>query len=221
MMQPPRTLTVDERNYYALNERVYRWFAHVYDAVVLPLRPFRARVVTASGVGPDASLLDVATGTGEQAYAFAQQCRHVVGVDISDGMLDVAARKYGGLPNLSFQHADATDLPFDDASFDAACVSFALHEMPPTIREKTLREMTRVVRRGGRIIVVDYGLPERAWFRPIVFHAVKLYERERYAEFVQSDLRDALGRAGLVEIREDPHFGGAVRLVTARKPAGV
>ena len=82
----------------------------------------------------------------------------VIGIDLSEAMLRVARRK-NGLPNVTFQRADATALPFEDANFDAACVSFALHEMPATIRERVVREMARVTKVGGTVVVVDYALP--------------------------------------------------------------
>jgi tRNA/tmRNA/rRNA uracil-C5-methylase (TrmA/RlmC/RlmD family) len=85
--------TEEERAYYSLSRRVYPVFAPFYDAVALPLRKLRHEVTEMVDLGPDARVLDVATGTGSQALAFAAKAREVVGIDLSEAMLRVARRK--------------------------------------------------------------------------------------------------------------------------------
>src|SRR5512134_962870 len=153
-----RGRTDEEREYYSFSRRVYAVFAHVYDAVVFPFRKLRHEVASRVDLPPGARLLDVATGTGQQAFAFAEKAREVVGIDLSEEMLRIARRK-NRFSSVSFQQADAAELPFEDDSFDASCVSFALHEMPSSVRKRVLREMARVTRPGGSIAVIDYGLP--------------------------------------------------------------
>jgi ubiquinone/menaquinone biosynthesis C-methylase UbiE len=104
-------------------------------------------------------------------------------------------------------------LPFADAAFDAATISFAAHEMPESVRERALREMARVTRHGGRVAVVDYGFPRNAVARWIVFHVVKLYERDHYAEFVYSDLPALLRRCRIQPTIDRPMLGGIARVV--------
>jgi demethylmenaquinone methyltransferase/2-methoxy-6-polyprenyl-1,4-benzoquinol methylase len=219
-----REQTGQERDYYALNEKVYRVFAPFYDTVTAPIARLRREVVSASGAGPTSKVLDVATGTGAQARAFAERCREVVGIDISEHMLRVA-RRQNRSSNLELLRADATELPFGDGSFDVSCISFALHEMPPGVRERVVREMTRVTKPEGTIVLVDYGLPRSAAGRSLVYHIVKLYERERYAEFIRSDLRAFLRELGLDVRAERSMLLHAVRVVvlSSRKggvPAG-
>jgi demethylmenaquinone methyltransferase/2-methoxy-6-polyprenyl-1,4-benzoquinol methylase len=192
--------TEEERAYYSLQNRVWASFAPFYDLVVLPIRRLRRRVADMLELGPRSRVLDVATGTGEQAFAFAAKAGEVVGIDLSEEMLRVARRKNRFL-NVSFRHADATRLPFDDKSFDVACASFALHEMPPRVRERVLREMARVTKTDGAIVIVDYALPKNSAASSLVFRFVKLYERDCYAEFVQSDL-DALARSAGIQLGE-------------------
>ena len=203
--------TQEEHEYYSLNRRVYASFAPFYELVVSPIAPLRCRVAALAGVDARARVLDVATGTGAQARAFAEKAREVVGVDLSESMLRVARRK-SRARNLIYQHADATALPFDDASFGVSCVSFALHEMPNTIRARVVGEMARVTRAGGTVVVVDYR--RRAGTLGEVIHRfVKLYERERYAEFIGSDLLGLIRTAG-IEVREDrAMLLGAVRII--------
>lgn len=203
--------TNDERDYYALNARVWPLVAPFYDLVVAPFKRIRPEVVTLAGVGPISRVLDVATGTGAQAHAFAQRAGKVVGVDLCDAMLRIARRRRRA-ENLTYRQADATALPFPDSSFDVACISFAVHEMPRTIRDRALAEMVRVTVPDGTIVVVDYAPPRDGLERAIA-RVVKLYEGERYADFIRSDLRELLRKAG-VEVREERRFlHGAVRAV--------
>ena len=117
--------------------------------------------------------------------------------------------------------ADAAELPFDEATFDASCVSFALHEMPASVRERVVREMARVTKPGGSIMIVDYGLPRNRFASTMVFHVVKLYERHHYESFVKSDWRTLLGSAG-VEVSDDrPMLGGMARVLIGRTVASM
>lgn len=204
-------LTNDERDYYAQNARVWPLVAPFYDLVVAPLQRLRPEVVTLAGVGPISRVLDVATGTGAQAHAFAQRAGKVVGVDLCEAMLRIARRRRRA-KNLTYRQADATAFPFSEASFDVASISFALHERPRSIRDRALAEMVRVTVPRGTVVVVDYAPPRDVLERAIA-RVVKLYEGERYADFIRSDLRELLRKAG-VEVREERRFlRGAVRAV--------
>ena len=216
----PLGRTDEERAYYSFSRRAYAIFAPVYDAVVFPFRTLRHDVASTVDLRAGARLLDVATGTGQQAFAFAKKAREVVGIDLSEAMLRIARRK-NQFPNVTFQQADAAELPFDEASFDASCVSFALHEMPASVRERVVREMARVTKPGGSIMIVDYGLPRNRFASTIVFHIVKLYERHHYESFVKSDWRTLLASAG-VEVSEDrPALRGMARVLMGRRVASM
>jgi len=163
-------------------------------------------------------ILDVATGTGGQAFAFARARRgyDVVGIDLSEEMLKVANQKNGN-QNLRYQVADATNLPFEDDHFDVSCVSFALHEMPLAMREKAIEEMVRVTRPKGMIVVVDYALPENRIGRYLIFHPIKSLETKYYPEFVESDLKALLRKSG-VEIGAERRAAlGGVRILKGIK----
>jgi ubiquinone/menaquinone biosynthesis C-methylase UbiE len=208
--------TEEERAYYSLNRKVFGSLASWYDPVVRPIRRLRREVASMLDIGPGSRVLDVATGTGEQAFAFAEKGFEVVGIDLSDAMLNVARRK-NRTSNVTFRAADATELPFEDRTFDASCISFALHEMPRSIREKVVREMARVTKAGGAIVVVDYALPQNVLASAIVYRLVGLYERDTYAEFVRSDL-DALLEGAGVEVHEHRKaLLGATRIVAGRR----
>lgn len=208
--------TAEERAYYALSRRVYAIFAYFYDVVVFPVRGLRREVARAAALRSDMRVLDVATGTGEQAFAFAETAGEVVGIDLSEQMLRIARRKNRS-SNVSFQQADATRLPFEDASFDVSCVSFAFHEMPDSIRKRALAEMLRVTKPEGAIIVVDYALPKKPISRWLAYHFIKLYEADEYARFVKSDLKSLFEPAGLVISDQHPALGGSVAITIGRR----
>lgn len=107
----PPVLADDESAYYALSRRVYgSWFATAYDTITWPLRGLRSRVASLAGVTARTSALDVATGTGAQARAFAEAGAGVVAIDLSPRMLAIAKRKHGDR-DIEFVEGDATALP--------------------------------------------------------------------------------------------------------------
>src|SRR3972149_8548562 len=191
----------DEREYYSLVKKVFDILAPFYDIVAMPLSRLRGRVVDFTGAEKGSKILDVATGTGKQAFPFAEKGYDVTGIDLSEAMLKVTNKK-NRYKNVNFQVTDATNLPFEDYSFDVASVSFALHDMPLTIREKVLKEMVRVTKPEGMIVIVDYALPRNRIGRFLIYHFVRLYERESYLRFIKSDL-EALLRKSCIEIKEE------------------
>jgi len=106
-------------------------------------------------------VLDVCCGTGNQVIHYAKRGIIATGIDLSPDMMKLAERnkrKYG-LSNVSFQIADAVDLPFQDNFFDYASISFALHEKERTARDKIISEMKRVVKKGSALIFIDFKVP--------------------------------------------------------------
>ena len=108
-------------------------------------------------------LLDLATGSGDLALAVAKSLpdTRVVGADFCRPMLEVA--RGNGLPELV--EADGMKLPFADSSFDALTVAFGLRNM--ACWETALREMARVIRPGGHLLVLDFSLPTLPVIRPL------------------------------------------------------
>lgn len=124
------------------------------------------RIATTKAVDPQPGqrILDIAAGTGTSSAAFAARGAQVVAADFSEGMLDVGRQRHGDNPNITFQWADATDLPFDDHSFDAATISYGLRNVADTMA--ALREMRRVVKPGGRVVVAEFSTPHPVIRRP-------------------------------------------------------
>jgi demethylmenaquinone methyltransferase / 2-methoxy-6-polyprenyl-1,4-benzoquinol methylase len=126
---------------------------------------WRARAVDLARVSPGSRVLDVATGTGDLALELARRVApggEVVGADFAEGMLDRArakAERHPGAVRPRFEWADATALPYPDDSFDAATVGFGVRNFEDLPRG--LAEMARVVRPGGRVVVLEITTPTR------------------------------------------------------------
>ncbi|MEW6102022.1 MAG: class I SAM-dependent methyltransferase [Candidatus Omnitrophota bacterium] len=195
------TIISEEKKYYLLIKKVFAILAPFYDFLTFPISGIRDKVANSADARFGAKILDVATGTGGQAFAFAKKGYQVVGVDLSEAMLKVAQRK-NKYENVRFETADAANIPFEGGHFDVSCISFALHDMPAGVRGKVLKEIRRVTKPNGIIIIVDYGLPESGIGRALVYNLVKLYEGKYYREFIKSDLAGFLTMAG-IEIKEE------------------
>jgi len=207
---------VDEvQEYYALTRKAFDLLAPIYHWMTLPLRRVRPLVVEFSQVQPGAKVLDVATGTGEQAFAFARSSCDVIGVDLTDSMLQ-RARQRNREGKVKFEVGDATHLRFATKSFDITCISFALHDMPPFIRQKVISEMIRVTKLDGRLIVVDYDLPQNKLGRILVRWFVSLYEGKYYDQFIVSDMGSLLESNGIEVTDQLPILAGAGRIWNGR-----
>src|SRR4030065_2631581 len=119
----------EEKEYYSLVKKVFDILAPFYDIVTLPFSRVRDKVVNVTDARNGSRILDVATGTGKQAFAFANKGYEVIGIDLSEAMLKVANKKnkYG---NVTFEVADATNLLFEDNGFDVSCGSFGFPDIP-------------------------------------------------------------------------------------------
>ena len=125
-------------------------------------RRWRAAVLRAVAPAPGERVLDLAAGTGTSSEPFAAAGAVVVPCDFSQGMLQVGKR---ARPRLPFVAGDATRLPFDDASFDVVTISFGLRNIVDP--DAGLREMLRVTRPGGRLVVCEFSAPTYPPFRTV------------------------------------------------------
>jgi demethylmenaquinone methyltransferase / 2-methoxy-6-polyprenyl-1,4-benzoquinol methylase len=125
---------------------------------------WRRAMVSAVDPRPGQRILDVATGTGMVAFKLAQRGATVVGLDQSEAMLSGARERLSRSPELvdrmSFVRGEAERLPFDDAEFDALTFTYLLRYVDD--RAATMRELARVVKPGGRVGMVEFGVPSAA-----------------------------------------------------------
>lgn len=136
---------------------------------------WRHRLVAAVRRQPPRDVLDLATGSGDVAFALARGLGPgvpITGIDFCPPMLDVAAAKKSAhghgsrYIDVMFLQGDGLALPLEDKSFDAVTISFGLRNMAD--RARALAEMRRVLRPGGRLLVLEFSQPQ-AWFRPLYY----------------------------------------------------
>src|SRR4051794_22891663 len=191
---------------------------------------WRERAVDLARVGPGSRALDVATGTGDLAIALRRRGADVIGQDFSDGMLELARRK---APELRFEQGDALALPYADGEFDAVTVGFGARNFADLARG--LREMTRVAKPGGRVVVLEITTPQRpplSWFFRLWFDRVVpalgrlAGDPDAYNYLPSSvrrfpgprDLAAELAAAGLTEVRWVLTAGGIIAIHAGTKP---
>jgi len=189
---------------------------------------WRAAAVRSSGARSGDRVLDCATGTGDLAMAFRRAVGasgHVVGTDFCEEMLAIASDKSAraGL-SIRYEPADVLSLPYQDDSFDVASIAFGIRNVEDPGRG--LREMARVVRPGGRVVVLEFGQPGGALFAPLYrFYSKRILptiggwvsgERSAYEYLDRTSSRFPAGEAFTALMRAT----GAFRVVDARPLTG-
>lgn len=194
---------------------------------------------------PGSRSIDVCCGSGEMAFQLAKRSGpfgSAIGLDFSDEMLETARHKQleNEMVNVEFIKGDALALPFGDGVFDAATNGFALRNV--TDIAKTLQEMTRVVRIGGRVVCIEVSRPSfpltKAFFDVYYFKVVPwlgdhlVSDQEisdgfsAYTWLAESlrnfpprrEIANMMKRAGLIEVKARPVGFGAVTIYSGTKP---
>ncbi|OGN89285.1 MAG: hypothetical protein A2158_01725 [Chloroflexi bacterium RBG_13_46_14] len=137
-------------------------FMFSYETLVDPLlRDIRKCTPEFSGMKAGDKVLDVCCGTGAQVLEYGRRGIIATGIDISPNMLNIATKNSmkQKAVNVSFQLADATNLPFIDCYFDYASISLGLHDKEKPIRYQIISEMKRVVKLNGALVFIDFQFP--------------------------------------------------------------
>lgn len=179
----------------------------IYDLITLPLSILRKQVVMYAEVHKGSTILDVGTGMGGQAFAFAKRGYTVVGVDISEPMVEKAKQK-NSYEHVSFHMADATNLPYPSNHFTCTCAFFTLHEMPIQMMKKVLSEMARVTDPQGTVMIADFIPVNDSVIGTVVYRFLRLFEPQWFSKFVHINFRALLENVGIVVENQYPFLWG-------------
>ena len=193
---------------------------------------WRARAADLAALDPGGRALDVACGTGDLAIELARRVGptgEVIGSDFSEEMLSRARAK---APELRWEWGNALELPYDDGAFDASTVGFGARNFSDL--DRGLAEMARVVRPGGRVVILEITTPRRpplstfysVWFDRIVPLIGRLTGEDEAYTYLPSSVKRfpgpeglaaVMARAGLREIRWILTAGGIIALHVGTK----
>jgi demethylmenaquinone methyltransferase/2-methoxy-6-polyprenyl-1,4-benzoquinol methylase len=229
----PRSGTLSEPQVRAMFDRIAGFYDLMNTVMTAGLHHrWRARAGDLAALGPGDSALDVACGTGDLAIELSRRVGpggEVIGSDFAQEMLERARAK---APALSWECANALELPYASGRFDAATVGFGARNFSDL--DRGLAEMARVVKPGGRVVVLEITTPRRPplstfyslWFDRVVPLIGRLTgEEEAYTYLPNSvkrfpgpeGLASAMQRAGLGEIRWVLTAGGIIALHVGKK----
>ncbi len=229
----PRSGTMSEPQVRAMFDRIAGFYDLMNSVMTAGLHHrWRARAADLAALGPGDSALDVACGTGDLAIELARRVGpggEVIGSDFAEEMLD---RARGKAPELVWEWGNALELPYASGRFDAATVGFGARNFSDL--DRGLAEMTRVVRPGGRVVVLEITTPHRpplstfysVWFDRIVPLIGRLTGEEEAYTYLPSSVKRfpgpeglaaAMQRAGLGEIRWILTAGGIIALHVGTK----
>lgn len=128
---------------------------------------WRKKMLRRACVAEGMKVLDIACGTGDMSFALASSGADVTGIDISAGMLEVAEakKKKRRAGNVVFMNASAESIPFEDESFDVVTISFGIRNFDR--RMHCLSEIFRVIRPGGKLLILEFAIPRNRVWRAI------------------------------------------------------
>jgi demethylmenaquinone methyltransferase/2-methoxy-6-polyprenyl-1,4-benzoquinol methylase len=199
----------------------------IYARLLDPLlRNMRRAVYEISGLAPGDAVLDVACGTGAQVFEYARRGLQATGLDADPSMLRQAEYYRARRPGLepTFVLGDAARLPFGDAAFAGASISLALHENAAAAQDAIVREMRRVVKQGGPIVLADLQapLPRHPVGQAVAFveWAAGEENRRNFRAFTEAGGLDAILKlSGLKAVRTRQAALGIIRIVaTINRP---
>jgi demethylmenaquinone methyltransferase/2-methoxy-6-polyprenyl-1,4-benzoquinol methylase len=229
----PRSGTLSEPQVRAMFDRIAGFYDVMNSVMTAGLHHrWRARAADLAALAPGGRALDVACGTGDLAIELARRVGptgEVIGSDFSEEMLVRARAK---APELRWEWGNALELPYDDGAFDASTVGFGARNFSDL--DRGLAEMARVVRPGGRVVVLEITTPHRpplstfysVWFDRIVPLIGRLTGEDEAYTYLPSSVKRfpgpeglaaAMARAGLREIRWILTAGGIIALHVGTK----
>jgi len=199
------------KDYKKYNDQLFSRWAPVYDVFELILSDVRSQIT--KEINPiNKSVLDVATGTGSLAIDLSKSAEKVVGIDLSSKMLDVAEKKRKN-DNLSFLLMDASCMKFNDEEFDLVTISLGLHDMPLDIRTLVLEEVKRVLKRDGKLYILEYNTPKNN-LESALARLINTFESKYYLDFINSDFEHYLLSLGFKIEKQTDYLFNHLRFLT-------
>lgn len=226
--------TLPESQVRAMFDRVARVYDVLNSVMTAGLHHrWRERAADVAEAGPGDRILDVATGTGDLAIELRRRVGdsgEVVGVDFSESMLAIAREK---APEIRFEQGNALELPYADGEFDATTVGFGVRNFADL--DRGLAELRRVVRPGGRVVVLEFTIPQRPplstffgiWFDRIVPLLGRLSDDPEAYTYLPNSVKrfpgpaalaGQLAGAGLTDVRWIVTAGGIVTIHAGTVP---
>jgi ubiquinone/menaquinone biosynthesis C-methylase UbiE len=199
-------------------ELLFRGTADVMRRQVIPPITRFVRAALRAGARP-MRLLDVACGTGRTLHQIAQAHPglRLYGVDLSPAYVREARKRLADLPEVALAVENGEALPYADATFDVVTSVYLFHELPRNARRNVVREMHRVLRPGGLLVIEDSAqLSESAEIGRALRSFPAEFHEPFYNDYLEDDLGDLLGELGFTVESTEPHL--VAKVVTARKP---
>lgn len=178
---------------------------------------YRKRAIELLQLRGDEKVLDIGCGTGILTRQLAKvldgsRSDQAIGIDAAAKMIAVARRKAAGLTHLRFETALAENLPFAENSFDAAVSTFFYHHIDRELKDLSLTELRRVLKPGGRAVIIDVDTPSNLFGKLCAWSGYWLFRQEEIRENIEGQLVDALNDAGFSRVRKVSHHAGHISI---------
>lgn len=202
--------------------------AAVYD-LLSPLmtfgmeRKFRKAAIGLLDLAGSEAVLDVGCGTGTLTREITHRLQKggkVTGIDAAPKMIEVARKKAAGIPNIEFVAAIAEQLPYKDESFDRAVSTFFFHHVDFGLKVRSLNEMYRVLKPGGRAVIVDVDVPTNIWGRICAWSGYFLFQQDEIRENIRGRLREAFDSSAFSRWAQISHHSGYISIFKLWKTEG-
>lgn len=180
----------------------YFFISKIYDFFIEPFVN-KARLKTLeiikSSFNKNAKIIDIGCGTCEQARLISNEGFNVIGIEPSKSMFLESSKKTN--KNLKLINTSAEKLPFKKNYFDAVIIQLVLHEMSEKTRNKTIKEIKRILKKDGKIIILDFNKLRFSFYKYLILLGEKLAGKEHYKNSMKF-----LQQGGIIKFLEKNNF---------------